>query len=103
MKVIARCEWVSPSKEIVTKKGETMRKVEAKFSFADADDKYMHDMVVGFYNKRADAVQRSLKAGECCALHFSLRTWRTAGGAEYNDINIRDLDMNDKSIFEDVR
>lgn len=31
MKVNARCEWVSPTKEITTKKGENMLKLEAKF------------------------------------------------------------------------
>ena len=100
MKVNARCEWVSPTKEITTKKGENMVKLEAKFSYADADDNYMHDMVVSFYARRAEAMQRALKAGECCVLHFQLRTWRTSGGAEYNDVNVREIEMNGKNIFD---
>lgn len=46
MKAIARCEWVSPLKEFTTKKGDTMTKIDAKFSFADSDDSFMNEECV---------------------------------------------------------
>lgn len=100
MKAIARCEWVSPLKEFTTKKGDTMTKIDAKFSFADTDDSYMNEVVCTFLNKRADLISRALVAGECYELHFVVKAYRTSGGYDYNDVQPRALIKGDKDLLQ---
>ena len=48
---------------------------------------------------RADRASRELKAGESYSIAFRLKTFRTAGGAEYNDISLRSIKLGDKDII----
>ena len=99
MKANARCEWVSPLQEFQTKKGETMKKLEVKFSFADADDNFMHTTVSQLFGKRADAALRELHPGECYLIRFSLSTWRTAAGNEFNEFDLRSVGRLDGTVI----
>lgn len=99
MKANARCEWVSPIQEFQTKKGETMKKLEVKFSFADADDNFMHTTVSQLFGKRADAALRELHPGECYLIRFSLSTWRTASGHEFNEFDLRSVGRTDGAVI----
>lgn len=97
MNAIARCEWVSPIKTFTSRSGEEVRKVEVKFTFGDTDN-YLNEAVIPLYGERADRAARELKAGESYSIAFRLKTFRTAGGAEYNDISLRSIKLGDKEI-----
>lgn len=98
MKANARCEWVSPMKTFTTRNGEEMKKVEVKLSFGDTDN-FLNEMVIPVYGDRAERASRELKAGECYDIAFRLKTFRTSGGAEYNDIAVRSISCGEKSII----
>lgn len=100
MKAIARCEFVSPIKDFTSKKGEAMKKVEVKFSFADADDNYMNSVLVSFFNEKADKLAQRLRAGECYEIHLSVQTYRTASGAEFNDLRVRAILHEGKDLIQ---
>lgn len=86
MKVLARCEWVSPIQQITTKKGETLNKCEAKFSFADTEYNYNNVIVTPLIGERAEKFSASVRPGENVCLQFYMRTVRTASGRDFNDI-----------------
>lgn len=100
MKAIARCEYVSPIKEFTSKKGDSMKKVEVKFSFADSEDNYMNTILVTFFKDMAEKISQRLRAGECYEIHLSLQTYRTASGAEFNDLRVREILLEGKNVMQ---
>ena len=76
-----------------------MKKLEVKFSFADADDNFMHTTVTQLFGKRADAAVRELRPGECYLIRFSLSTWRTAAGNEFNEFDLRSVGRLDGTVI----
>ena len=98
MKANARCEWVSPVKTFTSRTGEEVRKVEVKFTFGDTDN-FLNEAVIPLYGDRADHAAHELKAGECYDIAFRLKTFRTSGGAEYNDISLRSIHFGERQII----
>lgn len=100
MKVLARCEWISPIQQITTKRGDVINKCEVKFSFADTEYNFNNVIVTPLIGEKAEKVSASVRPGENCQVQFYLRTVRTASGRDFNDIVVSHISKeNDHEIF----